>query len=381
MKNTNSLLTKSAVLLISMMLTSSQAINGVIPQMRDALGITESQAEFIGTLPSIMIVTFIYFSNAIAEKIGMKTSVILGLTFVGIGGSLPAVSDHYAMILFSRILLGIGIGLFNSLAVSYINLLYNGSIRAAMLGIRNSMESLGQMVLIFLAGIFVNTRWNYSFLVYAVALPLAVLFAWRVPALAMEKRPVNEKKSRLDPRVFLLVLFSLLLVLNQIAVSIRFAAIAKGIDPNIHASLYLSLTPLAGILAGFAFGFAYRYLNVGTFYIGILTIISGNLFFFFSGDSVLMLLIGLFFASFSGAWCLPYIFDNIERFTDPTTVATATSLIFIGCNFGNFFSAISMALIDKLSGSTTLKAPFAVFAVIFSAVLIFSIRFRQRNAV
>ena len=49
MENQKGALQKVAVLGISLMLTSSQAINGVLPQIRDALNISQSQAELLGT--------------------------------------------------------------------------------------------------------------------------------------------------------------------------------------------------------------------------------------------------------------------------------------------------------------------------------------------
>lgn len=53
MQNQKGILQKTAVLGISLMLTSSQAINGVIPQMREALHISQSQTELLGTAPSV----------------------------------------------------------------------------------------------------------------------------------------------------------------------------------------------------------------------------------------------------------------------------------------------------------------------------------------
>src|SRR5699024_12495921 len=98
------------------------------------------------------------------------------------------------MILVSRIILGAGLGLYNSLAVSYISALYTGNTRASLMGMRNSMEAIGQTVLIFLAGILVNISWTASFSVYVLAFPIALLFALKVPEITFEKERSEERR-------------------------------------------------------------------------------------------------------------------------------------------------------------------------------------------
>ena len=113
MENQKGALQKVAVLGISLMLTSSQAINGVLPQIRDALNISQSQAELLGTAPSISVILFILLSSYIADKLGMKKTIIVGLLLAGIGGIIPILFSNFSMILVSRIILGAGLGLYN----------------------------------------------------------------------------------------------------------------------------------------------------------------------------------------------------------------------------------------------------------------------------
>lgn len=56
------------------MLTSSQAINGIIPQMKQSLGISQSQSELLGTVPSVTVIIFILLSSYFAKRVGMKNN-------------------------------------------------------------------------------------------------------------------------------------------------------------------------------------------------------------------------------------------------------------------------------------------------------------------
>lgn len=372
MNNQKSLLQKGAILSISLMLTSSQAINGVIPQMKQSLGISQSQSELLGTAPSITVILFILLSSYFAKRIGMKKTIILGLLLAGIGGIIPVFTATFQTVLISRVILGAGLGLYNSLAVTYISSLYSGNTRATLLGIRNSMEALGQTILIFLAGVLVNINWTASFLVYAIAFPVALLFALKVPEIRDENSdiPENHVKEKMNPMVFALVLFAILLVMNSIAISVRFASIAteiKGV--NFNASNYLALMPILGILAGFMFGPINKWIGKGTLYLGIIFFIISNLLIVVSNGNMTFLLTGLFLSSITGSWCFPFIFSNLDKVTTKNTINFATSLIFIGCNIGNFIAPIAMQLAQFLTRSTNLTAPFFVFAGIFIVIL------------
>lgn len=372
MINQKSLLQKGAILSISLMLTSSQAINGVIPQMKQSLGISQSQSELLGTAPSITVILFILLSSYFAKRIGMKKTIILGLLLAGIGGIIPVFTATFQTVLISRVILGAGLGVYNSLAVTYISSLYSGNTRATLLGIRNSMEALGQTILIFLAGVLVNINWTASFLVYAIAFPVALLFALKVPEIRDENSdiPENHVKEKMNPMVFALVLFAILLVMNSIAISVRFASIAteiKGV--NFNASNYLALMPILGILAGFMFGPINKWIGKGTLYLGIIFFIISNLLIATSNGNMAFLLTGLFLSSITGSWCFPFIFSNLDKVTTKNTINFATSLIFIGCNIGNFIAPIAMQLAQFLTRSTNLTAPFFVFAGIFIVIL------------
>lgn len=77
MINKNSIMTRLSILSISLLLTSALSINGALPQMRAALGMTTTQVELVATLPALAVVIFVVLSSFIAGKIGTKRTVQL----------------------------------------------------------------------------------------------------------------------------------------------------------------------------------------------------------------------------------------------------------------------------------------------------------------
>lgn len=385
MTRINGLSTKLAVLSASLMLMSASTINGALPYIKDQLGITQTQTELLSTLPNLSVVIFILLSSFIAEKIGIKTTVSIGLFLVGIGGSSPLFISQYSLLLLSRLLLGIGLGLFNSLAVSLISSLYEGNIRANLLGIRNSVESIGQSLLTMISGILLNIGWHYSFATYLFAFPLIFLFNIFVPEIQTkinekDKNDVNQTKEKLNPEIYFLVIFAMISVMNIYAVTVRFSSIATEINgPGYNASNLLAMMPILGIIAGFLFGFIHKFFGDKMIYLGVIIFILVNLLIGFSNGNFFVLLSGLFLSGIPTAWCFPYIYNSLSKIThSEKSLNLSTSLILVGCNIGGFIAPLLMQLIQKVTNSNSLTAPFPIFALLFIFIFIIIVAKNRR---
>lgn len=369
--NTNNILTKFVVLSISLMLCSAQAINGVIPKMKQSLGISQVQVEMLSTIPAITVIVFIFLSSFIAKKIGLKKTINIGLFLAGVGGMLPMFVSSFKLIFIGRIVLGAGLGLFNSLTVTLINRIYTGDVEASLLGIRNSMEGIGQSILTFVAGILLNIGWHYSFAVYIFAFPLIALFTFFVPDIDNAVEEKSSNKEKMNPMVYLMFMFAILLVCNGISISVRFPSIATEIlGENFNSSNYLAIMPIIGILAGFAFGKVYKIFGTVTLYIGLLALALSNILIGFSNGNFTILLIGVLFSGIPSTWCFPFIFITLGKITTKGTQALANSLIFVGCNIGGFLVPFVMEAMQLLSRSDSLAAPFPIYAGILMLIFI-----------
>ena len=178
------MITKLAFLSVSFMVTSAYAIQGSLPQLKAALGVTQTQAEYLVTTPSFAVMIFVVLSPLIQEwfHISDKKIIMAGVTIVGLAGLVPLFVDNYMTILISRLILGAGYGLYNSQAISLISVWYEGSERAQMLGWRAAAEQIGQATTLTVAGLILSyAGWHQSFAVYALAFVVLIFFALRVP--------------------------------------------------------------------------------------------------------------------------------------------------------------------------------------------------------
>lgn len=369
-------MTKFAILSISLLLTSSNAINGALPQIKNTLDISQTQVETLSTIPAISVTIFTLLSSFIVNKLklGMKNTVVVGLSLAGIGGILPAFIDSYTMMLVSRVLLGAGFGMYNSLAITIINRVYenNKGIETNLLGIRGSMEPLGQAILTVLAGFLLYIGWRYSFAIYLFAFPIAILFFMSVTNVKSDsEKATTNNVEKMNPFVYLWVLFAVLLNSNLNAVIVRFPSIATSyFGDNFNASNYLAIIPLIAIITGFFFGVIYKRLGYKTLYLGLTVQILSNLLISLSNGNFGLLLSGVLLCNIAGTWCYPYIFTILGKITPKSTQTFANSLIIVGLNLGIFLVPYTLNIFQKISPKSDLSAPFLVYAVILIGLMI-----------
>ncbi|NCB66590.1 MAG: MFS transporter [Bacilli bacterium] len=183
----------------SFVVVSGGAIAVNVPAIaRDFPEIPLPLVESLTTMPSLFLIVSVLLSHAIARKVGYKRTVLVGLATVLVSGLVPVFVHHFWIIFLSRALFGFGIGLFNSLLVSFIRHFYEGAERAAMIGLQSAFEGIGGMTISFLVGQLLKIDWQTSFWVYLAALPAMLLFAALVPDIPAEPAAVSSQPQQTD---------------------------------------------------------------------------------------------------------------------------------------------------------------------------------------
>ncbi|CCF28599.1 Putative permease [Leuconostoc citreum LBAE E16] len=376
MKSQDKWITKVAFLGISFMLTSAYAINGALPQMTKSLGVSATEVQALATTPSIVVTVFVLLSSFIAAKLGDKKTIILGMLLVGFAGIVPFFVSSYAAILVSRMVLGAGFGIFNSLAVSMIAVMYQGQTRATMLGWRAAVEQIGQAVLTFVAGLLLNFGWHTTFLVYLLAFPILYLFYVRVPdttemlAEAEEKQGKAAKKSlegpkKISPVVWILTLFAAFLVIDYMAIQLSFPFMAQSLGVNgMVVSTILSFMLVAAMVGGIVYGTIQRMFGRFTLQVGLILMAISNYLVAFSNHNFVMLTIGVLLIGFPMQLISPFIFSQLPNLAPLKKQPFVTSIILIGFNVGVFVEPFIISFLAGIMGNHTSNVAAAAYTTI-----------------
>lgn len=255
---------KFAILSLSWMLISTYSVSTALPAMKEYyIEYSGSQVEFLVSAAALGITFTILFNTVIAKYLRERQMVAGGLLLLSVSGIVPVFTDIYPVILGSRFLLGIGIGLVNVKAISMISERYSGREQETLLGFRSSFEMLGNAVLTLIAGQLLAFGWQKAFSVYALGFLVLALYLLFVPekegnvsdtAAAGVLKEKFERKNA-ETAIFYTICGFLLVVANA-ACSLRIPVLVeeRGFGTASTASIVLSILMIVGILAGFLYG-------------------------------------------------------------------------------------------------------------------------------
>lgn len=376
----NDLKQKLVILSIALYVAGNSVVSGTLVYMQKAFNLSITNAEFLITLSSIATIVTILLSEKITQKVGMKKCVSLGLVMVGVSSLLPVFITTYPSVVLSRIILGAGIGLFNGHSANYINVFYEGDEAFRLHGIRNSMEFIGQMVFLFIAGLLIKIHWTYAFLAYSFAFLILIYFNKTIPRVDVEPYEEDDSKFVFNKQIIFYIFFAAVMIMNVSALSVRFPTIAtnaKGLDVDVN--LYMLALPMAGMISGFLFGFVNRILRNKTILLGLLIYVIFNLIIAFFGNNMYIYLLCMVFLAFSQSLCTPYLFAEVSRFVRGSKARVANNWIFIGCNIGGFAAPFFLSGVNKMLDTESLTLAFLAFSVIYIIMFLVNIYEYSKN--
>lgn len=380
---------KTALLSISLVLTSASAISAVIPMMLNQFpGVSSSLIESVVTIPSFSMMLFVLLSGPISSRMGKKNTVLLGLLLVVIGGILPMLTTNITWILALRLVLGAGLGMFNSLAVSLISDFFEGDERAQLVGFQSAVQGLGSSLATFVAGQLALIDWPFAFLCYAITIPIALLFFFIIPVPEREEPTVSSIGTGhrgggislsvlgLGAALFLFMTF-IMIVYTKTGIMI-----AEKSMPNAgFLGTALTLFSLSTMIAGFLFGRIYKWFRNYAPFISSLLTATGFVLLWFA-QSVTMVTVAMLIIGFSFALFIPYIFTILTKIVPKGSETISISIAMVGSNLGAFASPYIIKLVGVLSGNETASFSFLVSAIVFmiAALLCLGITIRGKES-
>ena len=103
-----------ALLSLNIVEQAASVINGTIPGMAKAFPQQSlMNFELVTTIVSVFVTIFVLVSGAVVKQIGQKQTAVLGLVIAAVSSIVPAFANNFTVMLISRAVLGIGIGLAN----------------------------------------------------------------------------------------------------------------------------------------------------------------------------------------------------------------------------------------------------------------------------
>jgi ACDE family multidrug resistance protein len=124
------------------------------------------------TGPAIVVIPI---SGILADRYGRRPVLVTSLLLFGIGGSAIVLTNDFRVVLALRFVQGIGFGGIVPTITASIGDMYDGGKEVTGQGLRMMVNGISGAAFPLLAGALLALAWQYPFLLYAIALPVAAV--------------------------------------------------------------------------------------------------------------------------------------------------------------------------------------------------------------
>lgn len=336
-----------AIMGISLVLSTSGAISGTIPLMeKHFANMSTATVELIVTIPSLSGIFVPLLAGFIEKITGKKLLALIGLGVTAICGIIPVFTGNYALILFSRIMVGVGIALLTPLSVSYITDIYDEERANELLGYRNSFINIGSTVLLFLAGYLIKISWHSAYWVFVLALiPFLMTLFWIPKRFDNYSVTVGENVDQQKIKqttnweiIGYAILFGIMQI-SYMGINLKVPSyiVNNHIGDSSTGSFILSLLPIAAIVSGLLYKYIYHAWQKNT------TAISATIAGIALGATLLLrnaYLIGacVMIAGFFWGIMNPHMTELFALSSPKGSMTLSTSIVIFGINIGGTFA-------------------------------------------
>lgn len=375
------------ILSLSLILVSTFSVSACLPDMlKFYSSYSRASVEMLVSIPSMVMVVMIAISPVIGKLVHERIIICTGLVLIGVAGVIPVFVTDFSIVMISRILLGTGIGLVNTRAVSLIGERFEGKQKVRLMGIRLSMEGLGQAAMTYIAGLLLVSGWNRAFLVYVAAFFILITYlAFVRDEKTEEEKPTgygaasdSETESTASARritakewkkILCFVFLNGLAVSTTTVISLRVPNLI--VDMNFGSAsdgaTVLTLSIIAGFAGGMVFGKMMDFLkrHALTFFFAMVVVGLGMI---AVCANLVMIAAGAVLCGFFLPSILSYGFHFVSECAPKGALDTVNAATLVGCNLGASLTPLLLSGVDRIHES--MVTCFVFYAIVLLALLV-----------
>lgn len=157
-----------------------------LPVVRDAFGIGDAQASLLVSTYFLTGIVLSPFIGMLADRVGRRRVLIPSLFLFSLTGGAMALAPSFSVVVALRVVQGTAAAGIFVTTVTLVGDIFESARRNAVLGVNNAALSAGAAVFPIVGGGLAAVAWNAPFLLYLIALPVALFAAWRLDEPAVD---------------------------------------------------------------------------------------------------------------------------------------------------------------------------------------------------
>ena len=404
LQNTRKMLAPSILSLSLLTVMAGAAVAPALGVIRDHF--SDSSPMFIQmiiSIPALFIVITSFCFPALCRIFRSRTLVLTGLLFYTAGGVAAGVCGSIALLLITRALVGIGVGIIMPLSTGLLSFYFSPQRQEALMGYSSAMNQMGGVIATLLSGLLANIVWRASFLVYLLGLLSIVLCAVFLPSdniaeteTDAEKRKKGDGKAFASENVlseekpknsgitaifkenypFVIAMFLLMTIFFIYPANYAMETAAEGQIPQKYVAAIMAWADFIAFFGGLAFVAIKRIFGRYMKFAAPVCFLTGYILLSlhegFAGAIAGSFLIGL--ANGTG---IPFIISAVSIKNGKTAATTVMPLISAALYLAQFLCPFLMSAVTSVFGAETSHLPYRTAAVLSVVFLLWSALIRE----
>lgn len=173
--------TQALIVAGSVLVTGATLLSPLVTDLATVFSVSEPRAGWLIIGFTAAAAISLPIVGALADHIGRKTVLVIGLVVFGISGSGVGLVTWFEAAVILRILQGVGFACSLPIILTLFGDLYDGAQETTVQGMRVTVSSVVNMIVPLLAGSLFVYSWRYPFALYLIALPAAIWIWLAVP--------------------------------------------------------------------------------------------------------------------------------------------------------------------------------------------------------
>lgn len=350
----------------------------------------------IVTIPALICIPVSLLSNKISKDVRKKYLLIFGLIVYLIGAVLCYFADNIYILLASRGIFGIGLGIIAPMSLVLVGDFFEGKERAKYMGYSSASTNIGGVVVTPIIGFIAAANWHNIFLIYLIALPILILVIFFLPKVAPfdAQAPENLKKEvhketkhvKLNLGVFKYAIIIILAFVTFYSVPTNIALLIqqRNLGSDELSSLLIALDTLFAFISAALFGRVLKIFKESLILISFILITIG-LVVLISATTVTVLCIGIILIGIGFGLIVPYSLYYGAKCVHVKHTSLAITIVTTSIYVGEAICPIILDYISSLLNMGNVIGSFysatilAVVAIIFSIIVLMVSKIGQKN--
>ena len=332
---------------------------------------TDFDLQLLTTLPSLLIIPFIFFAGFISNRIGYNKLLNIGLWLFFLSGALYFVAGTIGQLVALSALLGVGSGIIIPFSTSLVSMFFSGKERTRQYGYVSAITNITLVIATAVAGWLADVQWRLPFLVYLLPVVSIVL----LPAIRRAEKSIGQETAEGVAAVqsdsgieyaslakYMLYYLFITYLVMVVSINLPFLLGKYGFDSG-TVGMVTSLFFLAMMLPGFFINRLVDMLGRGILLWALLLIALGLIDIFYN-RTLLFVIIGCVATGFGYGMAQPYVYDKTSALASPRQVTYALALLMSMNYVAIVIAPFVIELVQKMLGVKSERFPF-----VFNALL------------